>query len=1355
MAVTENSYTGNGSTTNYSFTFPYLKATDIEVQVNASVVTNWSLANATTIQFNSAPSNGDKIKILRQTSVDELAATFYAGSAIKSEDLNDNYTQNLYKTQEVGNRFFSNTGGTMTGDLTMGEDTVLIFEGATDDAYETTLSVVDPTADRAVNLPNEDGTLIVSSSTTTVNVGSKDIHTTGHIDLVDDSKIKLGSSDDLQLYHGSNSTSYINNVTGHLYIQNSGSNDNSNIYIRARNEDDSIICKDDGAVELYFNNIKKFETTSSGATVTGKLVADDLSLGDNDKLFIGNDDDLTIWHSGVNSYIDNKASGHLYMRANTTGSGGNIYIQAQSGENSIICNDNGAVLLYNNDSKKFETTAAGATVTGVLTATVTGDVTGNASTATALETARTLGGVSFDGTANINLPGVNAAGNQNTSGNAATATALANARTIGGVSFDGTANINLPGVNAGGNQDTSGNAATATAATALATSRDFSATGEVTASAVGFTGAGNVALSTVISSNIVDEDNLKISNSGSDGQYLQKQSGNAGGLTWASPGGGTATAIATVNEATDTTCFPLFGTSATGDLQPKTNANLTFNSNTGAFTAADISIPNDTGKLTLGTGGDLEIFHDGSNSYIKDAGTGNLEFISNIHDFRNAGDSAYLARLVQSDRVELYYDGSKKIETTSVGMRLSGNYQANDGYHIYLGTGNDLDLYHDGSNSYITDTGTGELYIQGNSFVSIRDSVDGDTLGKFIKDGAVELYYNNVKKLETIDNGITVYGPEGADGLVKIYADEGDDNADQWSLVALNAGGFLLRNYTAGAWEWNIAAYGNGAVELYYDHSKKVSTASDGITVYGRIAADELDMGDNEKVLLGAGDDLSIFHNGTNSEIKNATGILYLESDGTWITDKEGSDKMAKFLHDAGVELYYDNALKFKTDSNGSINYQRSIWHSNSDEDEGMTAIYAWDQSVDADASWIKMKRTDADKPHFAVDGRGRQFNKGYVMAGTQSLDDNTTTRYYPDDDYIGFYAHRGITDGSAYRDRVFMRTASADWDDRRCFYYVSSTDDAAVDYDQDQTISFTGSGRLNCKKHIWAGRVESDEGSPNSVYAGAETGILSYADDGTDQTYIYARNNADSDKVIYSEVNNEANFSVEADGTCKADDTTGLSNADYAECFEWTDGNASDQERRGMTVVLDGEKVKLATDSDNKDNIIGVVSPNPAVLGDSASLGWHGRYKKDIYGTAIRKPQEWLVWRKEYHYKDGVKVLCEQPDPNNRHSLDHGDVERVRVEDIEKQKAKNLIPDFAITNNLRYTSYGKDIDTTDYDSTKAYIPRKDRKEWDAIGMVGKLIVRRGQPVGTRWLLMKENIGTDTDGTVLDRYLVR
>ena len=138
--------------------------------------------------------------------------------------------------------------------------------------------------------------------------------------------------------------------------------------------------------------------------------------------------------------------------------------------------------------------------------------TGNAGTATTLQTARTIGGVSFNGSANINLPGVNTAGNQSTTGNAATATTLQTARTINGVSFNGSANITVADSTklplAGGtmsgaitfaagqtwptfNQSTTGNAATATSAATLTTARTLTigSTGKT------FNGSANVAWS--------------------------------------------------------------------------------------------------------------------------------------------------------------------------------------------------------------------------------------------------------------------------------------------------------------------------------------------------------------------------------------------------------------------------------------------------------------------------------------------------------------------------------------------------------------------------------------------------------------------------------------------------------------------------------------------------------------------------------------------------------------------------------------------------------------------------------------------------------------------------------------------
>jgi len=137
-----------------------------------------------------------------------------------------------------------------------------------------------------------------------------------------------------------------------------------------------------------------------------------------------------------------------------------------------------------------------------------GSCTGLAATATALATARTIGGVSFDGTANINLPGVNSAGNQNTTGSAAT---LTTARTIGGVSFNGSANINLPGVNSAGNQNTSGSAATLTTARTI-NGVSFNGSANITVTAAAGTLSGSTLKSSVTASSLTSVGTLSSGN---------------------------------------------------------------------------------------------------------------------------------------------------------------------------------------------------------------------------------------------------------------------------------------------------------------------------------------------------------------------------------------------------------------------------------------------------------------------------------------------------------------------------------------------------------------------------------------------------------------------------------------------------------------------------------------------------------------------------------------------------------------------------------------------------------------------------------------------------------------------------
>ena len=103
MAVTQNTYTGNGSTVLYSFTFPYLEESDIKVSLNGTLTTAYTLANATTVQFNTAPTNGAGIVIYRDTDNTALVAEFYPGSAIRAQDLNNDFTQGLYIAQESRN----------------------------------------------------------------------------------------------------------------------------------------------------------------------------------------------------------------------------------------------------------------------------------------------------------------------------------------------------------------------------------------------------------------------------------------------------------------------------------------------------------------------------------------------------------------------------------------------------------------------------------------------------------------------------------------------------------------------------------------------------------------------------------------------------------------------------------------------------------------------------------------------------------------------------------------------------------------------------------------------------------------------------------------------------------------------------------------------------------------------------------------------------------------------------------------------------------------------------------------------------------------------------------------------------
>ena len=192
------------------------------------------------------------------------------------------------------------------------------------------------------------------------------------IDLLDNEKIRLGTGNDLDIFHDSGSTkSMINNQNGELRIVC----DNA-IRIGKRHDatiayaDNMIVANPDGSVELYYDNVKQLETVSTGTQFQNRInftgTGQKIDLTDNQEIRIGTGDDLQIYHDGANSYLKNTtgdfridASGPLMLRSDDV----RIY-NAAGNELIFHGKGNGSTDLYYDNSKKFETTSVGVTLTG-------------------------------------------------------------------------------------------------------------------------------------------------------------------------------------------------------------------------------------------------------------------------------------------------------------------------------------------------------------------------------------------------------------------------------------------------------------------------------------------------------------------------------------------------------------------------------------------------------------------------------------------------------------------------------------------------------------------------------------------------------------------------------------------------------------------------------------------------------------------------------------------------------------------------------------------------------------------------------------------------------------------------------
>ncbi len=204
-----------------------------------------------------------------------------------------------------------------------------------------------------------------------------------------------------------------------------------------------------------------------------------------------------------------------------------------------------------------------------------------------------------------------------------------------------------------------------------------------------------------------------------------------------------------------------------------------------------------------------------------------------------------------------------------------GNLEFADNAKVTFGTGDDMMIYHDGSHSHILDNGTGDLRVTTNGAKIDFQKSGGEVLARFYTDGQSELYYDNSNKLQTKSDGVNITGELECDTL------DVDGDVD-------------------------------------FDGGQVTYSAS----------ANTLDFADGAKAQFGAGDDLTIVHDGTNSSIENDTGTLtikntvsggftYIHGDKVHLRSTTSNESFLTSTHNGPVELYYDNVEKLSTEAYG------------------------------------------------------------------------------------------------------------------------------------------------------------------------------------------------------------------------------------------------------------------------------------------------------------------------------------------------------------------------------------------------------------------------------------------------------
>ena len=570
----------------------------------------------------------------------------------------------------------------------------------------------------------------------------------------------------------------------------------------------------------------------AGGTMTG-----DVLYNDNIKAKFGADSDLQIYHNGSNSYIKEGGTGNL----NISTDGGELALLTQGGlEYGVRIIQDGAVEIRHDDITKIATTSTGVQVSG------------NISNATGDFTLDVAGDITFDadgGDWRFKDAGTTIATYSNVGGS----WYITSNSQDGDIVFQG---------NDGG-------------ATISALTLDMSDAGTATFNSHLQMG-DNKTLRLGSSNN-----DLKLYHDGTN-SHIDNDTGDlnidvagdiildSDGANWRFKDGGTEILhlskpagqvkfFSSVQDA-DMVFGGMDGSSAITALTLDMS-----DAGTASFNN-DIKLA-DNGKTIFGSSSDLEIYHDGANSVINEQGTGSLRIRNNGVNQWEFGDS-YL--------------------------------KGNDNKKIILGDSSDLQIYHDGSHSYILDQGVGYLHIKTSDRFAVQ-SATGETMIEADANGTAKLYYDNSKKFETTSSGVTVTGD--------IANSSGSMTIDVAASLRLDSGAGEIELKEAGTVFGNFAKTGNDfRINQSIQDGDLVFRGNDGGSI---ITALTLDMSNAGAATFNSG--ITV---GGNINGGDCRGDI-------WLIGRDDNDYIA--VNPTEINFVLDNAVDMRLDGNADLHVEGNV----------------------------------------------------------------------------------------------------------------------------------------------------------------------------------------------------------------------------------------------------------------------------------------------------------------------------------------------------------------------------------------------------------------------------------------------